>query len=423
MSRATPSSNRRQPQRLPPPIVWGPGPIDSDGILLDYTGEVGVALWKTVRAVQLWAELPEGGRAGAFDAGAHARRIALIERLELPAEVTAALGRAAAVLQPRARATTVARACRDLAEWAESESRLATAVELMQAAAAVLPADPEVAHEVGRLSRAHRDLPRAETWYRQAVARARRSRNWYVFARSYISLGMVSGRRGNFPQARRSLIRGLRAARRFSIRPLAANALHELVVLAIRADRPNDVARYLRAAIEAYGPGHPRLPALAHDFGVFLMKRGQFETALRTFQNCPADFGRPIDQLARSAATVRAAGSVGDMEAYAEAWARTETLLLDPLAGAGATTAHLAMARGALSAGELRRARTSAEKAKQLAEAAGEFAEQADVEAVLDSIAQAERAEAGFQTETGVPAPVEVRQAARALETAMAGLS
>jgi tetratricopeptide (TPR) repeat protein len=290
------------------------------------------------------------------------------------------------VLQPRARAATVARACREISDWAERARRPGTALEFMQAAALALPGDAELAHEVGRLARATAEYPRAETWYRQAIFRARRARDWLVFSRSYLTLGIVLRARGSFALARKSFVRALRAAERHSLQPLVASAHHELTVLAIKADRPHEVPRYARAALQAYGAGHPRLPALAHDFAVYLMKTGHFDAALRAFRSCPPDFGTPSDRLARAAAIVRAAGILGEKEAYESGWREAESLLTRPGTAEGATAALLAMARGAASAGERQRAETAARRAGDLATARGEFAAQADALAVLESI-------------------------------------
>src|SRR5690606_24299526 len=124
-----------------------------------------------------------------------------------------------------------------------------TALEFAQAAAVAVPAEADAAQEAARLARTRTEYHRAETWYRQAVSRARRSRDWAGFARGYIGLGIVHRQRGGYPQAGKSLIRGLRAARRFSIRPLEAAAAHELTVLGIHTLRARDVARFARMSI------------------------------------------------------------------------------------------------------------------------------------------------------------------------------
>lgn len=379
-------SKRKQPQRLPPPITHGSEAIDSEVILREFPGDLGLLFWKTVRAVRLWAEVADGERGQAFAEGAQARRLERLAESEVPPELRAPLTRAAAVLQPRARAATVAAACRDLSEWAAARGSLGTALEFMQAAALLLPRNAELAREAARLAKRNTEYTRAETWYRQAISRARNGRSWYDFSRAYIGLGTVFMHRGNFPQAKKSLIRGLRAARRFSIRSLVAAAYHELAVVAIRTDRLDEATRYARAALQTYRPGHRRLPALAHDYGVYLMKAGFFDAALRTFLACPPDYGSPHDQLARAAAIARAAGSVGDSQSFEEAHRNALTLLEDPTAQATATTALLSIARGAASLGELEVASRYGTSAQNSATARGEFALQHEAEAFIQSL-------------------------------------
>jgi Tfp pilus assembly protein PilF len=387
-------SKRKQPQRLPPPITHGGETIDSEVVLNEFPGELGLLFWKTVRAVRLWAEVPEGERTQTFTAEAHARRLERLAAGDIPEEIRTPLTRAAAVLQPRARAATVASACRDLSDWAAGRGCLGTGLEFMQAAAILLPRNAEVAREGARLAKRNTEYTRAETWYRQAISRARIGRSWYDFSRAYIGLGTVFMHRGNFPQAKKSLIRGLRAARRFSIRSLAAAAYHELSVVAIRTDRLDEATRYARSALQAYRSGHRRLPALAHDYGVHLMKAGYFDAALRTFLACPADYGAPVDRLSRAAAIARAAGSVGDSATFEDAHRTAVTLLEEPTAQAAATAALLAIARGAASIGELELASRYGTAAQTSATARGEFALQHEADAFVDSLGAIEMAPA-----------------------------
>ena len=327
-----PVSRRRQPQRLPPPLMHGPEPIEGTAILADFPDDLGLLLWKTVRAVRLWTGLPATERAHAFQDDAHAARKAWLA--DAPEELRDALERAAAILQPRARSASVARACREIGEWAVARGNLPTAIEFMQAAAVALPADGEVAHEVARLARQAGDYTRAETWYRQAVSRARRASAWYEFTRAYIGLGAVFALRGNYPAARKSLIRGLRAARRFSIRSLAATAYHELMLLAIATGRTEDVTRLARSALQAYGPGNERAAALALDLGRYFLEVGRHTEALRLLRSNPADSGSPEERFSRAAATALAAALAGDPGAYEAASEPAESLLRGSAPGA-----------------------------------------------------------------------------------------
>ncbi|MEX2570588.1 MAG: hypothetical protein WD737_04735 [Gemmatimonadota bacterium] len=396
-------SKRRQPQRLPPPIMHGAEAIDSEVVLTEFSGELGLLLWKSVRAVRLWAATPPKDRGRLFEATAHERRAERLADAGLPAEVRAPLERAATVLQRRPRAATVARACRDIGEWASARGELGTAIEFMQAAGMVLPENAELAHEVAKLARTRADYGRAETWYRQAISRARRAADWHEFARSYIGLGKVLVLRGSFPQARRSLTRGLRAAKRFSIRPLAAAAYHELMVLSIQSERSMDATRYAKCAVDAYGAGHQRLPALAFDYGAFLLNSGYPKQALTIFKGVPADFGRSADRLLREAAIVQAAGSAGDHETYASAWAESERLLREPSTARATASALLAMAHGADAVSDFVRAERTASEALKLSADRGESLLELAALSLMDAITSHAAAAEQMAAEPPVP--------------------
>ena len=378
-------SKRRQPQRLPPPLMHGAEAIDSEVILREFPNDLGLLLWKTVRSVRVWSELADGDRGKAFGASAQTFRSAMMSGSEVPEEIAGHLTKAATVLMPRARAASVAGACRAISDWCVEQGQIGTAVEFMQAAAVLVPLDAELAHDVAKLARTRTDYSRAETWYRQAISRARRGAVWSDFSRSYIGMGIVFRLRGSYPQARSSLIRGLRAAKRFSIRPLVAAAYHELAVLAIHAEKSSDVIRYASLAVNSYAPGSPRLSALANDFAAFLMTEGRFKEALRTFVALP-NVGGSAERLSRVSAIVQTAGAVRDAQTYATAWEEAELLLEEAEASSVAIDALLAMARGAASMGEHQTALRKASLAKQTATARGEFAGENEAEVLLASL-------------------------------------
>jgi tetratricopeptide (TPR) repeat protein len=379
------TSKRRQPQRLPPPITHGAEALDGEVILNEHPDELGLLLWKTVRSIRLWAELGEGERGRAFDQEAHHRRLERLNAASVPAEIAGPLTRAADVLHPRARSATIAAACRSVAQWSSSQGAVGTAIEFLQAAALALPTDAALAHDLARLARTHAEYLRAETWYRQAIARARRAGQWYDFARAYIGLGNTFRLRGSFPQARKCLIRGLRAAKRFSHQPLVAAGYHDLMVLALNSGRPAEVTRYAHAALHAYGQGHSNLPALAFDYGAFILESGYFAEALRIFRSVPDTFGQPIHQLTRYSAIVRAAGALRDRSVYAEAWSAAEALIDRADVVSAATYALMDMARGAEGMGDVEAAERTALRSVEAASEHGETALEQEALAVLAS--------------------------------------
>lgn len=398
--------------------MHGAEAIDSDVILREFPNELGLVLWKSVRAVRLWAEVADNERSSTFSPEAYSGRLALIEAEGVPVEIRTPLTKAAAVLQRRARSASVAGGCRAIAAWAEARGATGTAIEFLQAVALAQPMDAEAAYEVGRLARARTEYQRAETWFRQAVSRARRTQNRHEFARSYIGLGNVAILRGNFPQAKKNLIRGLRAARRFSLRPLIGAAYQEMAVVAMRTQSSTDAHRFTRAALEASGTENPKLPCLVYEYGIFLLDSGHYREALRTIASVPVDIRRPLERLERATAVVKAAAAAGEREAYEAAWREAERALDDPATAEATASALLKLARGAVMAGDTPRVMEAALNARRLAAERGE----AEVEfAAAEIIESARGGESAAVSEPRRSSP-RVRHLVEDLESAMGGL-
>lgn len=276
---------RRHPHRTAPPIDHGDARIDAEVALRELDAELGLLVWKTVRTVRLWAELPPRERGRAFSDGAHAERLERIAGLADGAP-RHELERAAAVLRgSRVDAEEVSEACRELAAWAEERGATGTALELMQAAAFTAPEDAAAARDAGRLAALREEGARAESWYRHAVGIARRTRDNANFARSFLGLGELFVARGSSAAAGKAFTRALRIARRHSQHEVTGDSYRHLAKL---AGRGGEVARLTEAALEAYRPGHPALPALAADFAAYLAGRGLAEPARRLVEGIPA---------------------------------------------------------------------------------------------------------------------------------------
>jgi tetratricopeptide (TPR) repeat protein len=380
-------TGRRQPQRLPPPITWGASALDGGLILEEFPDDLGLVLWKTARSVHLWAELPHSERAEAFAPSAFQGRIRFLKQAVPDTGLRRLLESASDVLRGVAVDTVgIAAACRRLAEWADEGGKLATALEFMQAAAFVRPEDADLPLAVAKLARRSAEYARAETWYRQAISTARRTRNRSAFARAYLGLGITHRQRGAYPAARNALLRSLRAARRHSLREVVAMAYHELAGIGIRTSNASEVRRYTRAALEAYGPGNPGLTALAHDVAVFWMKLGYFPAALRVFSAIPASYGGATEQLALHANRVRAAGAVGDRDLFEDSWAEADQFILRADTAQTAADALVSMTRGAQSIGDWSRAEEAGRRARELAKQRGEFEQLAEADALLEAI-------------------------------------
>ncbi|HEX8243191.1 MAG TPA: tetratricopeptide repeat protein, partial [Longimicrobium sp.] len=305
--------------RVPPALTHG----DTDAfeglsVLDEITGELGLVLWQSLRDAMLWGRAGKAEREALFTPGADQARVADVlaagapEELEEPLKTLAAMLGAAAT----AREENVSLACRQVAQWAEARGLLAAALAYAQAAAVVNPADPATAYAVGRLARRRAEHARAETWFRRTIALARQAGDWPTYALAFNGLANLYTLRGNFPAARRFHIRALRAAGRNSLHDIEGAALHDMFGIAIETGDVKEAHELARAAFQAYGPHHHRLPHLAHDVAYFWVTQGNFPAALSVFKSLINHFEEPAMRLALLGDLGRAAGGAGDRETF-----------------------------------------------------------------------------------------------------------
>lgn len=376
-------SRRRQPHRIPPPISHGTEALDSEVILHEFPDELGVWLWKSVRSIRLWGELAPAERAEAFERNAYDRRVERLRAVE-DDDLRESLETAAMVLHGEGvQVDALVTACRLVASWAEERGALGTSLEFTQAAALLMPTDAELVHSVAWLARRRGEFPRAESWYRQAIAVSRRTHDWISLAGSYLGLGATFLQRGSHASARLTLLRGMRAAARHSLWEERALLSHEMARLAMRTERPGEVIRSGRAALEAYGPEHPRLAVLALDLGVFWVRSRQYEDGGRVLRVIDAASLEPADRLARAAAMSRAAGALGDASAVEVAWREANGVMNEVSPGRDAALPLLDLARGCAAVGQMERAREAAERASRSAEIRSDVDLRAQAEALL----------------------------------------
>ena len=389
---ASPPPRPRKPRRrwrwhVPPALVHGGESLEGAQVLDEVQGPLGLLLWETYRDVALWASTPPEDREGLFAAGAAAARKAAMDGAGADPSLERALRGASVVLTDAAGAQEqdVMAACRQAADWAEQRSLLATAVTLATAAALAAPAHAGAAFRVGQIARRKGEGARAETWFRRAVGLGRQAKDWASYSEAFLGLGNLYKQRGNFPAARRFHIRGLRAARRHALRDIQGRALHDLFTIAVETSPPTEAQELARLAFRAYGPRHPKLPALAHDVAYFWMSQGRFEPALEVFRAVLAHFHDPSEGLLCAGNIGRAAGATGDRAGFDEAWEMVwaaqpewETLALAP-------QALLELAHGASSLRDWTRAERAAEAARELGQRRGAGHILLETESVLDA--------------------------------------
>ena len=280
----------------------------------------------------------------------------------------------------------VALACRRISQWSDDEGLLATALAFAQAAATVTPGDAGAAFAVGKLARRRAEYARAETWFRRTIALARQIGDWATYAQAFIGLGSLYMQRGNFPGARRFLIRAVRAAQRNSLHAIEGAALHDLFVVAMYADRVEEAQQLARAAFEAYGEHHPALPRLAQDVAYWWVTQGYYARALPVLRSTVSHFSNPNDRLAAFGSIARATGGLGDRNEFREAWEACYDLIENPSVDEKAAQGLIDVAYGAASLALWDKAETAAREAYEIGMRRSEAKIRLEAEALIESV-------------------------------------
>lgn len=374
--------------RVPPALKRGDEIFEGLGVLDEVSGERGLVLWQSLRDSLLWADAQEEERTALFSPDAERARVAMImaaqtgPELEEPLTVLARmLGEPAGMPEE-----VVALACRRISQWADDEGLLGTALAFAQAAATVTPGDASAAYAVGKLARRRAEYARAETWLRRTIALARQIGDWATYAQAFLALGNMYKQRGNLPQARRLLIRAVRAAQRNSLHHLEGMALHDLFVVAIEAGRTEEAQELARAAFAAYGPHNPALSRLAQDIAHWWITQGYFARALPVLHSVLPHHPQPVEKLAVMGTIARAAGGSGDRTLFRDAWDRCHDLLHHAGVDERAAQAMLDLAHGAASLALWDKAEDAARKALDVGSRRHEAKIRLTAEALIESV-------------------------------------
>lgn len=383
-----PVRRTRRRWRVPPAITHGDEAFEGAGILEEFQGTLGLVLWQAVRDVSLWASAPEDRRGELFSSGAEQRRRAAIRGEGLDPALEVALLEVSELLgNPNAlTADLTARACLQVAQWADERGSTATALAFAQSAAFAAPFDAATAYTVGRLARRRTERARAESWFRRTVALARQTGDWAAYSLAFLGLGNLYMQRGNYPAARRFYVRALRAARRHALHSAAGMTFHDLFVLATLTGRVDEAERFARGAYDEYGSDHPRVPALAHDVAFFWMEQGYHARALPIFRALLPHITGPAERPVVLANIARAAAGVGDRARFEDAWSQVWDGVEEGEAREGAAEALVELARGAATLSDWERAEQAAARALSVATERAEPKARLAAESVLESV-------------------------------------
>jgi tetratricopeptide (TPR) repeat protein len=390
-----PPRKTRRRWRVPPALTHGPEALESAGILDEFPDALGVLFWQTIRDVNLWAAAPEEEREELFSPKAARLRAQQLRSTRHEPPLATPLATLAQLLDEPARfsADKVSFACEGVAVWAEERGQLATALEFAQGAAVASPRDAAFSLDVAKIARSRAEHARAETWFRRTIGLARQSGDWVSYAQAFLGLGVLYIRRGNFPQARRFLIRSLRAAKRHSLRDVQGSAYHDLFVVATETGRAEEAEHYARLAVQTYEKRNPYLPMLAHDVAYFWMTQGRFARALPVLRALEPHFRKPAMRLIVLSGIARAAGALRDRDAFEQAWEAARPLADTPETEDRAASSLMELARGAASIGEWKRAEEAAGQAVERARARRESHVLMASEAVLQAARSGRAAE------------------------------
>ncbi|HEX2187797.1 MAG TPA: tetratricopeptide repeat protein [Longimicrobiaceae bacterium] len=401
-----PDAPPRKPRRrwrwhVPPAIVHGPEALEGTEILSEYTGELGLVLWQSVRDISLWSSItPPEGRAGLFGPSAGKRRAAALLAADPDPGLTGPLSTIARILEDPAgtSAEQVMLACREISLWADTRGTLATALAFAQAAAFACPGNAASGLRVGQLARRRAEYARSETWFRRTIGLALQARDWNSYAEAFNALGNLYLQRGNLPVARQLQIRAYRAAKRHSLRSVLAASLHDMFVIAVKSGQAGDAEALARNAFEAYDPQNPRVVPFAHDVAYFWMSRGQFAPALSVFQALAPQIRTHADRHRMLGSIARAAGGAGDRGTFAEAQEGIWRTIQSSDARETAAEVLLDLARGAAALGAWADAEKAARSAEEIATERQEAQSVLTAQAVLEAVENEQAVEAGTRT-------------------------
>ena len=241
--------------------------------------------------------------------------------------------------------------CAHLGLWAEGMGACRTALCFFALAEEMDPERPHLGYHIGRLARKLALYEMAEPWLKWAHRRARANHEWEVAALCVSGLGNLYRQRGNLPLARRFHRLCLRISRRHGLRTLEGDALYDLAGMSFDAGDEEDAMQNVSAALAAYGPGHGRVYALAHDVAWFWMERsGRFVQAAEVLLGLVEHLWEPRSRLLLFSNLARAAAGAGWTSVFESAWAETLVLMRQQTSREGHAVAmiHLAMAAGSL---------------------------------------------------------------------------
>ena len=357
----------------------------------------GGILWQYLRHLWDWAQTPPARWAVLFHAQRPpwvlAKRKAALD--ECPELIPAFTVLFQLVDAPAGVSTTeLAGACADIAQWAEQRQHMNTAVEFIEAAAAVDPRDPRRANAAGRINRNSGDFPRADSWFERGIALARKAGDRIEFTRGHLGAGILCMISGREARARRHLNRASNVAMKEGHEWLAAEAQHDLFHFMTVRGHYAEAELHARRALRWYPKHHARFPYFVADVAFLLVCERHYSASATLLGEVLRLVVEPGARFVIGALLTRALAGAKRWKEFDQQRRRVTEMLSEPSEWEAAARWHLAEAERA--AGLWESADANATAALQIARSRRDAETEQFVRRLLDELAER------------VPAPAEL---------------
>jgi tetratricopeptide (TPR) repeat protein len=249
---------------IPPAIMREPDEkIEGIYVLEEHKNDNDVArlLFRTVRAVTLWASTEPEKRGWLFAVENDTKDSAALEEVRIDPLLEIHLLPLLVVSSDPLNAPPeqITSSCLAVADWSAARGALGTALAFAQAAAVASPEDAGPAREAGRYASRWGRIARAESWNRVAVGLARRAGDWKTYTQAVVALGDIHAQRRELGRARHAYQMACRSSRRHALREERARALYGLFVTEMQLGQLEDAYRHARGGGGSrHAPGVPR---------------------------------------------------------------------------------------------------------------------------------------------------------------------
>lgn len=286
----------------------------------------------------------------------------------------------------------MAQALQQIADWAFERGYPELAVQFAEGSVALFPNSGSLTYAAARTSRLAGRVDSAEVLYLRAITLGRAKRNWSVYVRAHLGLGLICKDAGQYDKAVAHYNAASNAAWKNSgERWLAGLTQHDLLGLMLAT---GDLPAAFEHATKAYAwlPKHnERIPALVHDYAFLLLQMNAYEVALPLVEAVVRTDIPPVDKVIGWSTLARTVGVLGFQRRFHDA--QQEVTALAKRYDHHVSAAYANLAIGAHALGLMGEAESFAVQSIEIARARGEVSVLAVSDPLLASIRGGEQAQ------------------------------